>query len=68
MPIPIAEPEFNEVEEQAKAMAVVAKYFDEDIKTADDAHDVLVDNGVHAGFASSFARDMYPETDGDEYN
>lgn len=53
-------PAYDEAEENRKALAVVERYFDVDITDADSAYDVLVDNGVHAGYASAFAQDMYP--------
>lgn len=52
---------YNHQAETEKAMAVVERYFDTDIKTADDAYDVLVDNGVDPAIANGMAADMYPE-------
>lgn len=53
---------YDHAAEHAKAMSVVERYFDVDIKDADSAYDVLVDNGVHPEMANAFATDMYPTT------
>lgn len=54
-------PPYNYNAEMQKAQGVIETYFDEDIETADDAFDVLVDNGVNPEIASQLSQDMYPE-------
>lgn len=53
------ENDWTEAERDA-AIAVVEKYFDVDVQTADDAYCILVDNMVRPDLASAIAMDMYP--------